>query len=177
MHQSLDKKYIENIVAWIIKNKDITYPLSFSNLMKKYENIKVFLTDASKLTKDNVSGLVKRTDTWNYEIYLNKKQSHQRMAFTLAHELWHIVLEHFKDQDFFIDKLYRKEEVFSVYPRKEEDKILEAQANYFAACLLMPEQEVRQQWEKNRKIADLAQFFNVSEDAIGTRVNSLGLLN
>lgn len=62
----------------------------------------------------------------NYLILLNiSDQSAVRVRFSLAHELGHIILH----------SSYKKE----VYNNKELHKRLEAEANYFAGCLLLPE--------------------------------------
>lgn len=170
---SMNKKYIENITQWIINKKDITYPISFSELMKKYKNIKVFMTDSNKLKKDDISWLVQKK--WNeYEIYINKKQSKTRMAFTLAHELWHIMLEHFDDNDILVDSLFRdNKETWNIINNNEKEK----EANFFASCLLMPKDQVLEQWNKHKKVSTLAVFFNVSEAAMWSRIMNLWLLN
>ena len=51
----------------------------------------------------------------------------------------------------------------------------EIQANMFAASLLMPEDEVRSEWNRLRSVDELARIFNVSEAAMGIRIDQLGL--
>jgi Zn-dependent peptidase ImmA (M78 family) len=41
-----------------------------------------------------------------------KDQPKTRMIFTFAHELGHIILDHFKETDVLIDELHRDNETF-----------------------------------------------------------------
>jgi Zn-dependent peptidase ImmA (M78 family) len=52
----------------------------------------------------------------------------------------------------------------------------EVEANYFAAELIMPEEQVREMYDKlNGDIDDLASFFRVSKLAMAIRVDTLNL--
>jgi Zn-dependent peptidase ImmA (M78 family) len=96
-----------------------------------------------------------------------------RKQFTIAHELGHYFL-HLTDDGEYIDKdanLFRRQPGEGTTPERGR----EIQANMFAASLLMPEGEVRRYWQKYHSIGKLARIFNVSEEAMGYRVDSLGL--
>lgn len=58
---------------------------------------------------------------------------------------------------------------------KEED-ILDAEANYFAILLLMPERHVRKWWRYTHDIDDLAKIFGVPTDIIFIRLKDLRLI-
>jgi len=149
-------------------------------LMKEYPYIKVFITEGKSLRKNDISWLVKQIKDKEYEIYLNKDESVQRMAFTLAHELWHIILDHFheaKENDFFIDVMNRDSSSISGLWNEQKNQQFETEANYFAACLLMPEEEVKKQWKISPQISELSRYFNVSEAAMSIRIMNLWLLN
>ncbi len=51
----------------------------------------------------------------------------------------------------------------------------EIQANMFAAALLMPEDMVREEWNKLKSVEEMSRRFNVSETAMGIRIDQLGL--
>ena len=53
----------------------------------------------------------------------------------------------------------------------------EVQANMFAAALLMPEDATRFEWERLHSVKRMARRFNVSEEAMGYRLDQLGLLD
>ena len=65
-------------------------------------------------------------------IVTNTSNRLAREIFTLAHEIGHIVL-HMKSSDSFVD------DAITISVRSTDEK--EQEANYFAACLLMPEEE------------------------------------
>lgn len=98
------------------------------------------------------------------KIYVNKNDPLERITFTIAHEVGHIVL-HSKDGD-FVD--YRRRDS-STNPK-------ELEADSFAGNLLMPEAIFLKQWEiLGGNFKDLASFFGVSKSAIGVRANNLGI--
>ncbi len=72
-------------------------------------------------------------DFVNSRMYVNRADSAQRQAFTMAHELGHWILH----KEFFL----REPDKYPVLPRFSEpdrDNIFEKEANKFAACLLVP---------------------------------------
>ncbi len=74
-------------------------------------------------------------------IYYNDNMAVQRIRFSLAHELGHIVLDHGDYLD----------------PKKE------AEANYFASCFLAPRMAIHYARCKNQN--DVAKIFNLSQEA------------
>ena len=54
-------------------------------------------------------------------------------------------------------------------------RIREIQANWFAAELLMPAELVRAEWNRKPSMKHLTALFNVSEEAMGYRIDSLDL--
>lgn len=90
-----------------------------------------------------------------------------RQRFTLAHELGHYVLNHgggFRDNA----------ASFNVYNYDQR----EVDANKFAAEILMPKLAIDYVIEKlgRNDVADLAQLFNVSQQAMRFRLKNLGWL-
>jgi len=128
----------------------------------------------AKFSDDNIVGMIaKRGD--QVMLLVNQADPPFRKRFTIAHELGHHFLHLLSDGE-FVDgeaNLFRQ-------PQDDQqgltpDRRREIQANMFAAALLMPEDAVRSEWKKSRSVDELARKFNVSEAAMGIRVDQLGL--
>ena len=112
-------------------------------------------------------------------IYINTSIRLSREIFTLAHEIGHIIL-HLNGEQPFIDNN-------ATIAGDNVDK-KEQEANYFAACLLMPADEIERfidlelpDFEKNglsgMDIARIMSEFNVSYDMALNRLESLGKID
>ncbi|MCY4654068.1 MAG: ImmA/IrrE family metallo-endopeptidase [Dehalococcoidia bacterium] len=88
-----------------------------------------------------------------------------RQRFTLAHELGHYVLEH---NPVFAD----------AEPRGSSNPtaVNEREANYFAAVLLMPEEWVRQDWQKLQDAGRMAGLYRTSAESMWYRLEELRLI-
>jgi Zn-dependent peptidase ImmA (M78 family) len=119
----------------------------------------------------NVAGMLDRAADpergTSYTIYVNADDPHRRRRFTLAHELGHYLLHRdLMDTELVDDKMYRSP-LGSWYER---------QANRFAADLLLPAHLVRSEFKAgNWTVGELAQIFDVSDQAIRIRLEELGL--
>lgn len=116
--------------------------------------------------------LVKENDT---VIFINTWSRLSRQIFTLAHEIGHAIL-HLKEGQPFIDN----QSTINDWDRDEKEQ----EANYFAACLLMPEDEVGRfidleipTFDKSgltaMDIARIMSEFNVSYEMALNRLESL----
>ena len=98
-------------------------------------------------------------------VFLNRSMISGRDTFTLAHELGHIKMGHT-----YIDQS-------KITPLLEQNIRLES--DYFAACLLMPEQWIRAALGSGRRgcehIRGLVHIFGVSYSAMNNRLAGLGL--
>ena len=112
-------------------------------------------------------------------IFTNTSIRLSREIFTLAHEIGHIIL-HFQDEFTFVDT------VMTISDRTTDN--IEQEANYFAACLLMPVDEVekfldleiddcRNDGLSVMDIARLMSEFNVSFDMALNRLENLGKID
>ena len=112
-------------------------------------------------------------------IFTNTCSRLSREIFTLAHEIGHVVL-HLSDDASFID------DNITISDRSIDEK--EQEANYFAACLLMPADEVDRFLdlklasfsEKGLSAMDIVRImseFNVSFDMVLNRLENLGKIN
>jgi Zn-dependent peptidase ImmA (M78 family) len=112
-------------------------------------------------------------------IFTNSCSRLSREIFTLAHEIGHVIL-HLDDENSFID------DNVTINDRSTDEK--EKEANYFAACLLMPaddvsrfiDLEIQDFGEKGLSAMDIARImseFNVSFDMTLNRLESLGVID
>jgi Zn-dependent peptidase ImmA (M78 family) len=128
----------------------------------------------AKFSDDSMVGMIaKRGD--NVTLLVNQGDPPFRKRFTIAHELGHHFLHLLQDGEFVDGEadLFRQqwEESAAMTPQRRR----EIQANMFASSLLMPEQEVRREWPSFRSVSGMARRFNVSEAAMGIRIDQLGL--
>src|SRR5438874_12562476 len=96
------------------------------------------------------------------QIWLNAAEGAPRRRFTLAHELGHWVCQHMEGKT---APIYCRAADVQLAP-SAADRALEREANVFAAELLMPEREVRQDWPRSATIGELAVRFGVSNEAM-----------
>ena len=102
-------------------------------------------------------------------IYTNAHEPVPRRRFTLAHELGHWICQCLEGRT--APLFCRAQDV-----GPDPAKAIEREANVFAAELLMPENNVRRQWSACPDVEALARTFDVSEEAIGWRLYSFGLV-
>jgi Zn-dependent peptidase ImmA (M78 family) len=133
----------------------------------------------------DLSGLLYR-DNLDTIIGVNSNESDKRQRFTIAHELGHFIL-HEGDQ-LHVDHNFKVNFRDSI--SSQGSKLIEIEANAFAASLLMPEALVREAYETaipngvdpfsdddhSEEVTLLAKLFNVSKTAMLIRLGKLGLL-
>lgn len=112
------------------------------------------------------------------KIWINPmmNQSKERERFTLAHELGHFMLHiapSFKDEYISDDNIE--------WNRDSNWDVREMEANKFAAELLMPSEQIKEEFNtldsanKEIKVEKLSEAFKVSRQAVQFRLQSLGL--
>ena len=104
-----------------------------------------------------------------YNIYINRNEPATRQRFTIAHEIGHFILHRELIEQQKGSVLYRKD--------FNNNSPAESQANFFAAALLMPRQEILKAWNTLNNIQDIANCFEVSRDAAYIRLNKMGAIN
>jgi Zn-dependent peptidase ImmA (M78 family) len=128
----------------------------------------------ARFSDDNIVGMiVKRRD--DVSILVNSADPPFRKRFTIAHELGHLYLHLMGDGEYVDQETNLFRQKTGDDRATTPDRRREIQANMFAASLLMPEDEVRRYWQERRSIEGLARVFNVSAEAMGYRLDSLGL--
>lgn len=99
-------------------------------------------------------------------ILINPSDSIVRQRFTIAHELGHALMH----SDGVHERSGSKNYNASNY------RIIEVQANKFAAALLMPADIVTEAFRSGLELAKLAEKFAVSQTAMRIRLETLGLI-
>lgn len=134
--------------------------------------VKVF---NAKFGEEGVHGLLARRNG-EATVYVNATDAPVRKRFTVAHELGHLSL-HLLDGDVeFIDTA----DNFRTTPADPSapwtpTRQQEWEANHFAAALLMPAALVRQKWAEIQDLEGLARWFQVSQEAMAIRLETLRL--
>jgi len=106
------------------------------------------------------------------QIWLNASEGAPRRRFTLAHELGHWVCQHLEGKT---APVYCRAADVQAEPIAA-DRALEREANLFAAELLMPESQVRNEWSRSTTVGELAVTFGVSAAAMHWRLYSFDLV-
>jgi len=110
----------------------------------------------SALGGSSIDGVTFRAPGLPPLIVLNAEQPADRMRFTLAHELGHLVMHH-----------------------SQPTQNMEAEANEFASAFLMPARDIRPYFTRRidlRLLAELKPVWQVSMSSLLMRSRSLGLL-
>ncbi|MGE4558436.1 MAG: ImmA/IrrE family metallo-endopeptidase [Desulfovibrionaceae bacterium] len=153
----------KSIVANEARNVREAYFKKGGSLREAFDNI---FRDKSGTTQyvssDHVETLEVRPD--GFTIFLPHSTSAVRDNFTIAHELGHYFLH------------TNASGTETITHTREGSNLCEWQANWFAAELLMPEDEFREAAKKfKNNPAKIAAHFSVSEAAARVRMTVLGL--
>jgi Zn-dependent peptidase ImmA (M78 family) len=136
-------------------------PIDLSGVLKMYS-----IQIKEGIFKDaNISGLYDRKSN---SIYLSKTEPYERKAFTIAHELGHFLLHENN-----LGEIFYRSTMISLDETTQKD---EAEANCFAASLLIPEEQLREYWELTHDFGKLAKIFGVSNSAIFFRAKNMSLV-
>lgn len=98
--------------------------------------------------------------SWHIHVHADEPEAHRR--FTVPHELKHII-------DHPMQKHVYDERAFVVYGERE------LIADYFAACLLIPERRLKRAYARTRDHDQLAARFGVTTRRILHRLSEIGL--
>lgn len=167
------KSRIEKVANEVLKSNHLfSAGFDTTKLVKKlgfnlyFKNLPSNIYGASKITDDETV------------ITINEDNAPTRQRFSIAHELGHIFL-HQEISLHFSDRL-----IYAEFNRDEKSAAgtdwREIEANYFAACLLMPKILLEKEIENfnfsldENEIDELAEKFKVSPVAMTIRLTSLG---
>ncbi len=180
------KKEIAEIAQKIIMKNEIN-PFNFDlvRYLSEYENFEIQL----QLIDDDTTGLlfvddkdlIPKTNSHRLIVVnqrlINDDEFIQKRRFICAHEYGHYILHKGKSPQFAKRDTHNKDD--------EE----ELEAEYFAYCLLMPENQLKYLFNLNRKTIEIIKnkcnmndidivsvLFNVSKKKAYNRLNELGML-
>ena len=176
MKMKMTKSNIENKVSVILKNFGTEAPIPVQDIIDK---LGIMVSYAA--SKD-YSGILVRGEGGQILMGLNSDESFVRQRFTMAHELGHYFLDHSKSA--FVDNKVMVNHRDCAENKKTHDKT-EIDANYFAACLLMPKDSVEENFKQIAKnkifledhLGVLAEKYEVSKEAMKYRLINLDLIN
>lgn len=119
-----------------------------------------------------LSGAIqKEMDKW--EIFVNRSESENRQRFTIAHEVGHFISHKFGSLSYKILETGSHKD-HAIYKRDGSKNLVEQEANFIAAELLMPGKEIEVLFEQNLTPEEMAEKFEVSTESIVYRLNNLG---
>ena len=124
---------------------------------------------------ETISGMVAKRGK-NITMLVEQSEPPYRKRFSIAHELGHHFLHLLEDGEIVTKKVDLFRECVSAEDDVDETRRMDVEANQFAAALLMPEPLVREVYGKTNSLAEMARLFNVSEEAMGIRLNTLRMV-
>lgn len=136
-------------LLWLIRQRAI--PVSF---VPSYR-----LGEESGVTTDHFGGRL--------QVFINGGEPHQRQRFSLLHELKHVL--DFPDAARLHTRLGSGN-------AEVKANMIEWIANEFAGHVLMPTKLVKRLWFRSQNAELMASLFNVSPEAMTTRLSVLGLI-
>lgn len=151
----------EDVIALAQEKGIETSPLNVSEL-----SMELGIVIRFEPMPDDYSGkLYKEKQTGKWIMKVNSLHHPHRQRFTIAHEIAHRI-RHAANQDEFTDKAFF---------RNGESNWMEAEANAFAAAILMPKEEFNSAIASGTsKVEDIAKHFQVSSMAVRIRAKALG---
>jgi len=166
------RKKIQQLAMSIIGEK-LRLPIPIKEIIKS-QGVKLKSLDMN----DDISGILVIEQN-NSTIGFKKGEPEVRQRFTMAHELGHFILH--REGELFVDKGFKT--MYRPATNIPSTEWQEWEANEFAACILMPENLLREEMQNtemdygdNSWIRDLAGKFKVSEAAMSIRISRLGLM-
>ena len=156
------KIYIKEVADIILREYNKPFPIDVIEIAKSY-GLEVL---EGNFDRPDVSGMLDMS-TGKPRIIVAASDSFVRKRFSIAHEFGHFVLQHQKREGKQRMVSYRD----SV--SKMGFDIEEIEANFFAANLLMPTDEVMKLYHCGYSSGEMAEYFNVSMSAMLNRIGAL----
>ncbi|MDE6044233.1 MAG: ImmA/IrrE family metallo-endopeptidase [Helicobacter sp.] len=156
------KIYIKEVADIILREYNKPFPIDVIEIAKSY-GLEVL---EGNFDRPDVSGMLDMS-TGKPRIIVAASDSFVRKRFSIAHEFGHFVLQHQKREGKQRMVSYRD----SV--SKMGFDIEEIEANFFAANLLMPTDEVMKLYHGGYSSGEMAEYFNVSMSAMLNRIGAL----
>ncbi len=151
---------IEILANKYIKQAKLTQPPVITDLIKQFD-ISPGIEIRPLSLKAYHGAVWHLKDGW--VIHLNNGDKPARQRVTLFHEIFH-VLAHYRASPVF-RKRGLKEGVFN-----------EMLADYFASCILMPREWVKEKWAEVNNLKQMTKNFQVTEVSMWIRLKTMGLI-
>jgi Zn-dependent peptidase ImmA (M78 family) len=153
-------KVIDRKIKEIKITTGLSYPENKLLEITKALNIQVLLADF-EAESEEIRGFIKKGIGEEQSlILLNKREAPSERTFTLAHELGHHFLH---DGDQYFRDTYKTN-------LEGDDAKIQREANYFAACLLMPKEKFEEILSQTPDVKIIADYFGVPEAAVISRI-------
>jgi hypothetical protein len=136
-------------LTWLVRQRAVPVNLVASHKLK----------EESGLTTNAVNGKV--------QMFINQNEPPVRQRFSLLHEFKHVL--DFDDADTLHSRLGSGD-------RRRQAQQIELICNDFSAHVLMPTAHVKRAWFQLQDVPTLASLFDVSAEAMFTRLDILGLV-
>lgn len=156
---------IERLIEGLLDRSAVAGPRVDVRFLMESQGIVIRAGDLGE-----VSGLIARRGD-ECVVGVNRKHVGPRQRFTLAHEFGHFHLHSGKQSHSDLDFMIKYRDDLS----REAIDVDEIEANFFAACLLMPKRFLQQHdahkcLDNDGKVAELAALFDVSRHAMSLRL-------
>jgi Zn-dependent peptidase ImmA (M78 family) len=159
----LSKRAIWRIAEGIAKALELGPGGDLTGIVQRLGGQIVFLDFENATARDEGSIEIEAVE--NFKIFLPPFFHRARDRFTIAHEIGHYVLHYLSSNS--------KSPMIAKRSGAED---YEREANWFAAALLMPEEEFRRMYSKHDgSLEALAAIFDVSKATATVRISELGL--
>lgn len=163
---SVEKSRIDSLTHGLIQdvngsNHNFIPPIQLGELLEKY---KISL-QAGVFTDSDIVGVYEKKQR---KIIVAESELDRNKFFIIAHKMGHFFLHNEK----MTDVMYKKD----LYSLGGSSSIEEAEANWFAASILMPQKSIGIIWPMVRRLDEMAARFMVAEPTAFYRLNNLGLL-
>lgn len=171
-HQDPERAAIQVLSQMAMDGNDtITVPVDVEQIAKKL-GLQVEYRSFQGRHVDSLSGLLVRMNPGEpFRAVVNAQDSTHRQRFTLAHEIGHYVHKYSDTPEDDTPGLVEHRDELSSRGTDSE----EIWANRFAAALLMPASNIMQLWGQGWAVTRIADFYNVSPEAVEHRLWNLGL--
>jgi predicted transcriptional regulator len=136
-------------LAWLVRQRTVPVNVVASHKLK----------EESGLTTNAVNGKL--------QMFINQNEPPVRQRFSLLHEFKHVL--DFDDADTLHDRLGSGDQ-------RRQARQIELICNDFAAHVLMPTAHVKRAWFQLQDVPTLANLFDVSAEAMFTRLDKLSLV-
>lgn len=167
------KKAINALAESLIDAMDLTFPIAVNEIPSKLGGRLII----ERFNNNELEAMIRKVED-NFEIQISPDKPSHRQRFSIAHEIGHLFLH----MGFLINpKLWEevgdyRDSVFYRLGHNVEEK----EANEFAGALLMPEEKFKKITRENLQnsyynVQKIAEYFDVSEEAVRVRGSMLGL--